>query len=386
MSQNCQCAQPSAFEKANQELMGKIAPAAELAAKYPVTVNESPKPQDEYEQIMGAPGFGVYFTDHMFQAEWTKDNGWTNGEVLPYGPLALNPGSAVFHYGQEIFEGLKAYRHADGSIWTFRPGFNAARLNYSARRLALPEFPEEDFVGSIAALVQQDARWVPGEQGASLYLRPFVIAWEDFLGVRAAQTARYFLIASPSGPYFKNGFNPVSIAVTREYHRAAPGGTGDAKTGGNYAASLMPALEAYQKGFEQICFLDETYTYLEELGGMNVMVVRKDGTVQTPSLTGTILEGGTRGAIIQLLKDQGTAVYETRIALDQLVRDIESGEVTEMFACGTAAAISPIGRLAGDGFDVSLEKGSVTERIYQQLCGIHYGTEADPHNWMYRLV
>ncbi|MPV38012.1 branched-chain amino acid aminotransferase [Georgenia subflava] len=368
----------------------ELRPAAELAPRFPLTANASPAAADAHAQVMDHLTFGVAFTDHMARASWTPAEGWHAHRVGAFAPLTLSPAAAVLHYGQEIFEGLKAYRHDDGSVWTFRPGFNAARLNASARRLALPELPEEDFVASLAALVGADERWVPEAAGSSLYLRPFMIATEPFLGVRSAHAIEYLVIASPVGPYFVHGFQPVAIWVAQDYHRVGRGGMGAAKTGGNYAASLLPQQEAYAKGFEQVCFLDAaTGTHLEELGGMNVFVIDADGTVRTPSLTGTILEGGTRASILQLLRDGGRTVREETIALTELLEQIRSGEVVEAFACGTAAVITPIGRLAGEDFDVTVADGApgqVTTELYTTLTDIQYGRREDPHDWMYRLV
>lgn len=293
----------------------------------------------------------------------------------------------MLHYGQEVFEGIKAYRHADGSIWTFRPRYNAARMNVSARRLALPEMPEEDFIASLVDLVRADADWVPEGDGESLYLRPFMFASEAFLGVHAAGVVDYYLIASPSGAYFTHGLQPISIWVSQNYHRAGRGGTGFAKTGGNYASSLLPQQEADAQGCDQVCFLDDvTEKNLEELGGMNIMVVDADGTVRTPHLTGTILEGNTRSAIIRLLTDAGRRVVEDTITLEGLLADIESGKVSEVFACGTAAVVVPLGHLKGEGFDVRIEGQEVTHQIHDRLTGIQYGRLEDPYNWMYRLA
>ncbi|GAA1648620.1 branched-chain amino acid aminotransferase [Georgenia ruanii] len=364
--------------------------APELAPRFPLTPNPAPASAADLDAVMGHLAFGVAHTDHMARARWTPEGGWHDRRTEAYGTLTLSPAAAVLHYGQEIFEGLKAYRHADGSVWTFRPGFNAARFNASGRRLAMPELPEEDFVASLAALVAADDRWVPGVEGSSLYLRPFMFASEAFLGVRSAHEFEYLVIASPVGPYFVNGFEPVAIWVAQDYHRVGPGGMGAAKTGGNYAASLLPQHEAYDKGFEQVCFLDAvTGTHLEELGGMNVFVVDADGTVRTPALSGTILEGGTRAAILQLLRDQGRAVREEDIDLAGLLEQLRSGKVAEVFACGTAAVITPIGRLAGEGFDVTVadgRPGATTTELYTALTDIHYGRREDPHDWMYRLV
>ena len=323
----------------------------------------------------------------MAHARWRQGEGWGDYGVIPYGSLSLSPAAAVLHYGQEVFEGIKAYRHEDGSVWTFRPRYNAARLNASARRMALPELAEEDFVASLVDLVRADAAWVPSGEGESLYLRPFAFASEAFLGVRPAAVVDYYVIASPAGSYFPHGLEPVSIWVTTEYHRAGRGGTGAAKTGGNYASSLLPQQEAYAQGCDQVCFLDDvSQKNIEELGGMNIMVVDADGTVRTPRLTGTILEGCTRSAIIRLLRDSGRNVVEETISLQGLLADIESGRVNEVFACGTAAVVVPLGHLKGEGFDARIEGSEVTRQIHDRLTAIQSGRAEDPYGWMYRLV
>lgn len=368
-----------------QTAITAIPVAKELAEKFSYHQTSTPISEEKLAEIHSNLRFGMDFTEHMVSIQWDLENGWHEHQVLPYGPLSLDPACSVLHYGQEVFEGIKAYRHEDGSVWTFRPGFNAARLAQSARRIALPELSQLDFIGSLAALIKLDERWVPSTPGASLYFRPFIYASEPFLGVRASQKAHYLLIACPVSPYFKGGLNPVSIWVSKEYHRACPGGTGAAKTGGNYAASLLPQIKAAEKGYDQVCYLDQDYQYLEELGGMNVFIVYKDGSVATPALTGTILEGGTRSAIITLLQDNGYHVDETRIGIDKLVKDIDSGEVVEMFACGTAAVVTPIGKLASDDFTVALPGGDVTPWVYNTLTGIQYGTVADKYGWMYQL-
>lgn len=361
--------------------------AAALAGRFAAEDAGPIASEAERAQALRDLHFGSVFTDHMAHTRWTRGQGWESHELLPYGPISLSPAAAVLHYGQEIFEGIKAYRHADGSVWTFRPRYNAARLNLSARRMALPELPEEDFVASIVDLVRADEAWVPGGEGESLYLRPFMFASEAFLGVHAAGVVDYYLIASPSGAYFQGGLEPIDIWVSQNYHRAGRGGTGFAKTGGNYASSLLPQQEAAAQGCQQVCFLDDvTQSNIEELGGMNVMVVEESGRVRTPALTGTILEGSTRSAIIQLLLDEGREVVEDTISLEGLLRDIESGKVTEVFACGTAAVVVPLGSLKGEGFEARLGGQEVTRRIHEQLTAIQYGQAADPHAWMYRLV
>ena len=358
-----------------------------IAGRFPLTANPSPVADDERKAILAGLHFGDSFTDHMAHARWKQGEGWGDYGVIPYGDLSLSPATAVLHYGQEIFEGIKAYRHDDGSVWTFRPRYNAARLNASARRLALPELAEEDFVASLVDLVRADAAWVPSGEGESLYLRPFAFASEAFLGVRPSKVVDYYVIASPSGSYFTHGLEPISIWVTTEYHRAGRGGTGAAKTGGNYASSLLPQQEAYAQGCDQVCFLDDvSQKNLEELGGMNIMVVDADGTVRTPQLTGTILEGSTRSAIIRMLRDSGRNVVEDTISLEGLLADIESGWVSEVFACGTAAVVVPLGHLKGEGFDARIEGSEVTRQIHDRLTSIQSGHAEDPYGWMYQLV
>ena len=358
-----------------------------IAGRFPLTANPSPVAEDERKAILAGLHFGDSFTDHMAHARWKQGEGWGDYGVIPYGNLSLSPATAVLHYGQEIFEGLKAYRHDDGSVWTFRPRYNAARLNASARRLALPDLSEEDFVASLVDLVRADAAWVPSGEGESLYLRPFAFASEAFLGVRPSKVVDYYVIASPSGSYFTHGLEPISIWVSTEYHRAGRGGTGAAKTGGNYASSLLPQQEAYAQGCDQVCFLDDvSQKNLEELGGMNIMVVDADGTVRTPQLTGTILEGCTRSAIIRMLRDSGRNVVEDTISLEGLLADIESGRVSEVFACGTAAVVVPLGHLKGEGFDARIEGSEVTRQIHDRLTSIQSGHAEDPYGWMYQLV
>lgn len=341
------------------------------------------------EEILANPGFGKHFTDHMVAIDWTVDEGWHNARVQPYGPLLLDPASSVLHYGQEIFEGLKAYRHADGSVWTFRPEKNAERFQRSARRLALPELSVEDFLESLRQIVAADKEWVPSGDDTSLYLRPFMIANESFLGVRAAQKVGYYVIASPAGAYFSGGVKPVSIWLSTEYTRAGRGGTGAAKCGGNYAASLLPQQEAAENGCAQVLFLDaETGTHIEELGGMNIFFVHRDKRIVTPELTGSILEGVTRDSIIQLATDRGYTVEQRAVTIDEWRSGVESGEITEVFACGTAAVITPIGELKTREFSIGTadaEPGELTMSIREELTDIQYGRRADPHGWLYRL-
>lgn len=353
------------------------------------TLSSAARVEVERDAILADPGFGNHFTDHMVAIDWSVADGWHDARVIPYGPLQLDPAASVLHYAQEIFEGLKAYRHADGSVWTFRPEANAARLQRSARRLALPELSTEDFVESIKQLVATDASWVPDAQETSLYLRPFMIATESFLGVRPAQKVGYYVIASPAGAYFTGGVTPVSIWLSTDYARAGRGGTGAAKTGGNYASSLLPQAEAYEKGCAQVLFLDSSEgKYLEELGGMNVFLVRKDGTLITPA-SDSILEGITRDSIIQLAKDRGYTVEHRRVTLDEWRDGVESGDITEVFACGTAAVITPIAALKADDFtigDPDAPAGELTMSLRQELTDIQYGRVPDRHGWLTKLA
>lgn len=379
------------YQRIDSPDVSQLPPADQVAARFPVTANPTPASEAEYSQIMQDLRFGVAHTDQMAFARWRINDGWDEFSIRPYQAMQMDPAASVLHYGQSVFEGMKAYRHADNSIWTFRPGFNAVRFQHSSRRLGLPELPIEDFLGSLAAFVKTDERWVPVEgRGDSLYLRPFMFSYEPFLGMRPGQEVHYYLIASPSGCLFADGFTPVSIWVSRDFHRAAPGGTGAAKCGGNYAGTLLPQRLAAEKGFSQVCYLDAVSgKNLEELGGMNVLAVHRDGSIETPALHGTILEGGTRAAILTLAEQMGHQIIEKDIAIDQLAADIESGEVVELMACGTAAIITPIGRLASDNFDVVVnnnQPGPVTEALYRRLSDIYYGRAEDFERWMYRLV
>ena len=318
---------------------------------------------------------------------WSKMGGWHRPRVQPYGPISLDPAAAVLHYGQEIFEGLKAYRHADGSIWSFRPEANAARMQRSARRLALPELPIDFFIDSLKELIAVDGAWVPTAPDASLYLRPFMFAKESFLGVRPAEKVNYYVIASPAGAYFKGGLAPVSIWLSTNYARAGKGGTGAAKTGGNYASSLIAQAEAYDNGCDQVLFLDSVEEkWLEELGGMNIVLVKKDGTLLTPA-SDSILEGITRDSILQLAEDRGHTIERRPISLEEWRDGAASGDIVEAFACGTAAVVAPIGLLKGADFEIVHEarEDSVALLLRAQLTDIQYGRGADTHGWMMRL-
>ncbi len=341
------------------------------------------------QDIMADPGFGGHFTDHMFVATWHSGAGWQNPTVRPYGPFSLDPATAVLHYAQEIFEGMKAYRHEDGSVWLFRPEVNAARFVRSAARLALPAVPEADFVAAVESLVGTDADWVPQGGEKSLYLRPFMFASETFLGVRAAKEVTFAVIASPAGAYFSGGVKPVTIWLSQELTRAAPGGTGAAKCGGNYAASLLALEEAASNGCEQVVFLDATErSMLEELGGMNLFFVYADGSLVTPELNDSILDGVTRASLIDLARDDlGLAVEERRISVDEWRKGVESGDITEVFACGTAAVVSPVAALRWAGGEATspMPTGAVTMRLRTLLLDIQHGRVEDSHGWMHQV-
>lgn len=334
------------------------------------------------------PGFGKLFSDHMVVIDYVEGKGWHNAMVGPREPIALDPAASVLHYAQEIFEGMKAYRQDDGGIALFRPEENARRLNASADRMAMPHIPEDLFIEAVQKLVAIDRDWFPSVEGGSLYLRPFMFASEAFLGVRPATEYKFVVIASPAGNYFKSGVPAVSI-WTSEYSRAAPGGTGAAKTGGNYAASLVPTREAFDRGHDQVLFLDAVeHKWIEELGGMNLFFVMDDGTVITPPLTGTILPGITRNSLIQLLRDEGLTVREEMYSIDQWRADATSGKLLETMACGTAAVVTPVGTVDGkDGaFTIgSGGPGQLTSKLRERLVGIQRGAVEDTHGWVMRL-
>lgn len=361
-----------------------IDPDAGLAPlAFTVTRNLAAKTPAAREEILRNPGFGQYFTDHMVDVCWSVGGGWHRPRVQPYGPISLDPAAAVLHYGQEIFEGIKAYRHADGSIHTFRPDQNGRRLQRSARRLALPELPVSYFIQSIRELIAVDGAWVPGGDDQSLYLRPFMFAKEAFLGVRPAHKVAYYLIASPSGAYFKGGVNPVSIWLSEDFARAGKGGTGAAKTGGNYAASLLPQAEAYENECDQVVFLDQDGN-VEELGGMNIVFVYKDGTLVTPQ-SDSILEGITRESLLQLARDRGHKIEGRNVSLQEWREGVASGDIVEVFACGTAAVVTPIGVLKGKDFFDEQPTGTLALSLREELTDIQYGRREDRHNWLVRL-
>ena len=362
---------------------------AETSLAFTTLPHPAPTSAAAREAVLASPGFGTAFSDHMISIDWSEERGWHNATLGPRGPIALDPAAAVLQYAQEIFEGLKAYKTAEGGIALFRPEANAARFNASARRLAMPELPEDVFVDAVKRLVLADRDWLPGGDGASLYLRPFMIATEAFLGVRPAKAYKFLVIASPAGNYFKSGAPAVSIWVS-PYTRAAPGGTGAAKCGGNYAASLVPQGEAMARGHDQVVFLDAAeHKWIEELGGMNLFFVFADGSLLTPALTGTILPGITRDSLLTLARDEGLTLREDRYSIDQWRKDSASGRLVETFACGTAAVVTPVGKVCSHEGEFTVGAGGpgpITQRLKDRLVAIQRGAAADPHGWMTKLA
>jgi branched-chain amino acid aminotransferase len=344
---------------------------------------------DARADMLRDPGFGRVFTDHMVTIRWTKDRGWHDAQVRAREPISLDPAAAVLHYGQEIFEGLKAYTRADGSIALFRPEQNAHRFQASAARLAMPELPESVFLQAVDELVKIDSAWIPGGEG-SLYLRPFMFATEAFLGVRPSHEYLFVLIASSVGSYFKGGAKAVTVWLSDRYTRSAEGGTGAVKCGGNYAASLLAQAEAIEHGCDQVVFLDAAeHRWVEELGGMNVFFVFDDGSLATPPLGGTILPGITRDSIITLARGEGRTVREERYSIEQWRADAASGKLREAFACGTAAVVSAIGRIRSANGDIPIgdgDGGPITAALKAKLVGIQRGDVADAEGWVRKIA
>lgn len=359
--------------------------------KINIEVSPNPVPALEREKRVSEPGFGKYFTDHMVLAEWNQGAGWSDATVKAYGPIALDPAAMVFHYGQEIFEGMKAYSQPDGTIALFRPDANGLRFARSAARITLPELPVEDFVNCVEALVREDHNWVPKKVGESLYIRPFMIATEVGLGVRPSNKALFAVIATPAAAYF-NAAKAVTVWISTEYVRAALGGTGEAKCGGNYAASLLAQQQAAKEGCDQVVWLDaHERRWIEEMGGMNLYFVKgsgADATIFTPKLTGTLLPGITRDSILTVASDLGYKVEEGMIDINEWRDGVASGAISEIFACGTAAVVAPVGAaksshgtwITGDG-----NPGPITMEIRNHLLGIQHGTIEDKHGWMKKV-
>ncbi|HTU73990.1 MAG TPA: branched-chain amino acid aminotransferase [Trebonia sp.] len=350
-------------------------------------------PDAERQRILENPGFGQAFTDHMITLRWSADRGWHDGKLEPYGPFTLDPATAVFHYAQEFFEGLKAYRQDGGSVAMFRPQANAARFNSGARRMAMPELPEQAFLEALELLVGQDREWIPAGEGNSLYLRPFMIATQRGLGVNHPSSDYLFcVIASPAAAYF-GASKTVRVWLSEDYTRAAPGGTGNVKCGGNYAAAFLAQQQAVDNGCDQVVWLDAaTHQWVEEMGGMNLYFVYGSGAdarIMTPPLTGTLLPGITRDSLLRVAPTLGIPAAEGRISVSDWRQGCASGEITEVFACGTAAVITPVGAVDGasGGWTIGTgEPGPVTMRLREELIGIQYGHKPDPFGWIHKVA
>jgi branched-chain amino acid aminotransferase len=356
---------------------------------FEIVPHAAPVAPAERSALLADPGFGRVFTDHMVTVRWADGKGWYDARVEARAPIPMDPATAVLHYAQEIFEGLKAYRTDDGGISMFRPQANAARFRESAARMAMAQLPEELFMASVRELTLIDQDWIPTAADGSLYLRPFMYASEVFLGVKPSAEYLYVVIASPVGSYFKGGVKPVTVWISSEYTRAAPGGTGAAKCGGNYAASLIAQAEAIDRGCDQVVFLDAVERrYVDELGGMNIFFVYDDGSLVTPSL-GTILPGITRDSMMTLARAEGREVREAPVSIDSWRADAASGRLTEVFACGTAAVVTPIGMVRSiDGEFVIGDGGTgpVTDSLRTQLVDIQRARTPDPYGWLHRLT
>ncbi len=371
-----------------------LARPTQLSADLPLQIVPSASPVDAVRrtEILADPGFGQHFTDHMLSITWTRGVGWHDALLGPFAPLQLHPSTAVLHYSQTIFEGLKAFNLDDGGLAVFRPDANAARFQRSAARLAMPSLPEDAFVAGVEALVSIDRAWVPSGGDRSLYLRPFMFATEAFLGVRPAHEYLCLFIASPSGAYFPQGVKPVTVWLSEDFVRAAPGGTGAAKTGGNYAASLLAQEQAAAQGCDQVVWLDAVErSAVEEMGGMNLFFVFQDGDkveLATPELTGTLLAGITRESVITLAGEHGYGVSERRITVAEWRERAADGSLTEVFACGTAAVITPIGKARSTGGEFTMadgEPGPITTALRKELLAIQHGTVTDRRGWIHRI-
>ncbi len=360
--------------------------------RFKVTPTTSPVSAAERDRRLANPGFGRVFTDHMISIKWEAERGWYDAELRPYGPLSLDPGTVFLHYAQGIFEGLKAYRQPDGGVAVFRPETNAARFRRSSVRMALPELPEETFVEAIDLLLQHDHAWVPSAPDHSLYLRPFMFASDVGLGVHLGGEVSFLLIASPSGSYFKSGVRPVTVWLEEKYTRAAPGGTGEAKAGGNYAGGLIAQAQAAREGCDDVVWLDAAeHKWIEEMGGMNLCFIFNKGgrpTVVTSPLTGTLLPGVTRDSLLKLAGDLGYGADERRVSVSEWRDGCADGSIAEAFACGTAAVITPIGevRSAHGGWKIAGgAAGRISMKLREALVSIQRGTAPDSHHWMHRI-
>ena len=333
--------------------------------------------------------FGTYFTDHMFLMDYNNKDGWHDARIVPYGPITMDPAACVYHYAMEVFEGLKAYRTESGDVQLFRPDCNAERMNNSAIRLSLPTVPVEDFIQAVKALVEVDKDWVPAKKGESLYIRPFLMSVEPDLSLHCSERCMFAIICCPVGNYYKEGLQPVSIAIEEEDSRTVKGGTGFAKCGGNYAAAQRAGLRAEAKGISQVLWLDgASKTYIEEVGSMNVMF-KIGGEIITPTLeTGTVLPGVTRRSIVQLLKEEGYKITERLVTVEEILTAAKEGRIEEAFGCGTAAVVSPIGKLIFEGKDYVMGDGGIgplTHKLYDELTGLQWGLIPDTHGWIYKV-
>lgn len=366
-----------------------MSPTKPSGSIFPVEKNPNSVSPSEREQLLQSPPWGRVFTDHMFTMRYSQDRGWHDGRIEPRKAFNLHPGAMVLHYASEVFEGLKAYRQPDGGAALFRPDANARRLNSSAERLAMPSLPDDLFVESVRALARLEQDWISSAEGAALYLRPFIICTEVALGTKPGEEFLYAVIASPVSAFFKTGAPTVAVWVSEDYIRAARGGTGAAKCGGNYAAGLAAQAQARREGCDQVVFLDAVERrWIEEFGAMNAFFVFDDGSLLTPPLTGTILPGITRDSLIRLARDLGHTVNEEPYSIDQWQADAQSGRLREAFACGTAAVVTPVGKVKGRRHDFTIGDGSagpVTKNLKAALTDIQFGRAPDPHGWLDRL-
>lgn len=348
--------------------------------KIAITLTENKKQKPDASKLE----FGRTYTDHMFIMDYSKENGWHNPRIIPYQPIELDPAAKVLHYGQSVFEGMKAYLSKDGEILLFRPEQNMKRINQSSHRLCIPQIDEQFALEALNELLKIDKDWIPTAEGTSLYIRPFIIATEPFLGLASSKTFQFIIICSPVGAYYKEGINPVKIMVEDEYVRAVPGGTGEAKTGGNYAASLLAQVKSAQRGYSQVLWLDGVERkYIEEVGSMNVFF-KIDGEIVTPALNGSILPGITRDSIIQVLKHWNLPIVERRITIEEIFTAHENGKLEEVFGTGTAAVISPVGELIWGEKSITINNGQTGElsrKLYETLTSIQTGEIEDPFGW-----
>ena len=352
-----------------------------MSYRFSVELTKNPKQKPDPDSLR----FGTVFTDHMFVMDYDPENGWHDGKIVPYGPLALDPATVVFHYGQEMFEGLKAYKTKEGKVQLFRPDMNAKRTNSTNRRMCIPQIDEQVYIDAIKELVAVDKDWIPQKPDTALYIRPFIIGTDKFLGVAASNTYKFIIILSPVGPYYESGLAPTRIYVENEFVRSAPGGTGYAKIGGNYAAAMIAEQKAHDMGYDQVLWLDaKEGKYVEEIGTSNAFF-KIDGELYTAPLEGTILPGITRDSMITVMKDWGYKVNEVRFTIEDVFKAAEEGRLEEVFATGTAAVISPVGELYWNDRHIVInnnEIGELSQKLYDELYGIQTGEKADTRGWI----